>query len=130
MDAPAVAVSADGKRVAVAWMDERARGNRDVWWRVATSGKFAEERPLHDEAANLQAHPALAIDEAGIVHAAWEDGRSGPTKIYYASSAGGKNQAVSGEGRAAFPSLVCTKSSVVIAWETGDEKVMARALPR
>jgi hypothetical protein len=132
MDAPAVAVSADGKRVAVAWMDERAGKNqKDVWWRVAKEGRFTTpETALSDDARNIQAHPQLAIDDAGVVHAVWEDGRAGATKIYYASSAKPKNVPVSDEGRGGFPSLVITKSSIVVVYETGDEKVVARTFGR
>jgi hypothetical protein len=118
MDAPAVAVSADGKRIAVAWMDQRTGNNqRDVWWRVAKDGKFGAEASLHEKADGLQAHPALAVDAKGVVHAAWEDGREGPTRVMYATSEKKENVALSGGGRAGFPSLACGPDFVVAVWE-------------
>ena len=48
MDAPAVAVSNDGKKVAAAWMDMRAgKNDRDVQWTVGSAGKFAPESTVH-----------------------------------------------------------------------------------
>lgn len=132
MDAPAVAVSADGKRVGVAWMDQRSGNNqRDVWWRLAKDGRFAAvEAALPDDTRNIQAHPALAVDDAGTVHAVWEDGRGGPTKIYYANSKDPKNVPLNDEGRCGFPSIACGKAGVVVVYETGDEKVICRVLPK
>jgi hypothetical protein len=49
MDAPAVAVSNDGKKIAAAWMDMRAgKNDRDVQWTVGAGGKFAPETTVHD----------------------------------------------------------------------------------
>lgn len=129
MDAPAVAVSADGKRIAVAWMDQRTGNNqRDVWWRVAKDGKFGAEAALPEKAEGLQAHPALVVDAKGVVHAAWEDGREGPTRIWYATSEKKERVALSEGGRAGFPALARGKDFVVAVWETGDEKVQCRVM--
>ncbi len=132
MDAPAVAVSADGKRSAVAWMDERAGKNqKDVWWRMGKDGRYgAPESALADDMKNIQAHPQLAIDETGVVHAVWEDGRAGATRIYYATSAKPGNVPVSDEGRCGFPSLAVTKTAIVIVYEAGEERVVCRTVAR
>jgi hypothetical protein len=117
MDAPAVAVSRDGKKLAVAWMDLRAGGNnRQVYWTFASRGAFAMESPVGDDPKGVKGHPSLAIDSQGIIHAAWEDFRSGVLRIRYRSS-DGKDIAVSPEkGKASFPSLACGKV-VGVAYE-------------
>lgn len=132
MDAPAVAVSADGKRVAVAWMDMRSgRDKRDMWWRIAKEGRFAgSDSALSESAEGIQAHPALCMDDEDVVHAAWEDGRSGPTTIYYTNSERKGNVAISSGGRCGFPSIAVWKQGVVIAYETADERAVCRVLER
>lgn len=122
MDAPAVAVSNDGKKVAAAWMDMRA-GNRDVLWTVGTAGKFSPEAPAHDDAANTQGHPSLAFDAEGTAWCAWEDCRGGPNdqRIYAAESKTRKNVAVSapGEGKCGYPSLAAGGGLMGVAYESG-----------
>lgn len=110
MDAPAVAVSRDGKKFAAAWMDMRTgRNDRKVYWTVASGGALPRETPLADDPKGLKGHPALAVDAKGIMHAAWEDLRSGEQRIYWTSSEkGAKNVALSPAGtKASFPSVAC-----------------------
>src|SRR5882672_9032791 len=99
MDAPAVAVSRDGKKLAAAWMDMRNGANdRQVYWTLASGGAFRKEAPLADDPKGLKGHPSLAIDAKGNVHAAWEDNRSPVQRIRYRSSEGaGKDIALSPE---------------------------------
>ena len=104
MDAPAVAVSRDGKTIAAAWMDMRAgTNNRDVQWTIGTGGKFAPETSVNDDSAGTQGHPSLTIAPDGTVWCAWEDGRSGPNaqRIYVSDSATKKNRPLSAEGEGA-----------------------------
>jgi hypothetical protein len=100
MDAPAVAVSNDGKKVAAAWMDMRSGPNlRHVQWTVGPAGKFAPEATANDDPKGMQ----------GTRGCAWEDPRLGPNaqRIYAASSKSKNNPAVSGEaeGKCGYPSL-------------------------
>lgn len=124
MDAPAVAVSNDGKKIAVAWMDKRSGGNnRDVYWTIGISGKFAPETPVHDTNQGLQGHPSLVFDRKGTAWCAWEDARSGPNspRIYAVNSRTTVNFRVSedGEGKAGFPSLAAAGDRVAVAYEAG-----------
>ena len=99
MDAPAAAVSRDGKLRAAAWMDIRSgRNDRDVRWTRSTGAAFAPEAAVHDDTAGLQGHPALAIGPDGAVWCAWEDARGGPNaqRICVADPRSGRNVAVSG----------------------------------
>jgi len=69
MDAPAVAVR-DGQ-ITVAWMDRR-QGTADVWWAMATRGRFQPEALVHATPAGNQGHPHLVATPEGVV-AAWTD---------------------------------------------------------
>ncbi|HYE97257.1 MAG TPA: hypothetical protein VEJ18_00035 [Planctomycetota bacterium] len=123
MDAPAVAVSHDGKTMAAAWMDMRAgRNNRDVQWTVSSGGRFAPETTVHDDTSGLQGHPALAIAEDNTVWCAWEDGRGGPNdqRIYVADSKSRKNVPLSdaSEGKCGYPSLAARQGWVGVVYES------------
>lgn len=117
MDAPAVAVSRDGK-IAAAWMDMRGgTTNRDVQW----SFQGGAESTVHDDAAGAQGHPSLVWAE-GKFWCAWEDGRSGPNsrRIYAADSVSKKNVALSeeGEGKCAYPALAANGAFVGAVYES------------
>lgn len=122
MDAPAVAVSRDGKTMAAAWMDMRSgRNDRDVQWTLASGGRFAPETTVHDDTRGLQGHPSLAVGPDGTVWCAWEDGRGGPNdqRIYVADSRTKANVAVSGpsEGKCAFPAVASGGDLVGLVYE-------------
>ncbi len=127
MDAPAVAVSRDGKKLAAAWMDLRSgRNDRQVYWTLTSGGAFRKEALIADDPKGIKGHPSLAIDDAGTVHAAWEDDRSGVQRIRY-RSADGKDIPVSPEkGKSSFPSLACGKI-VGVAFEFGNDAVFVAA---
>ena len=117
MDAPAVAVSADGKTIAVAWMDtRRGRQERDVFWRILKNGRPGPEMPLAEDASGTQGHTALAIDKKGVVHAVW----SSDGKILYRTLRKGskvKTISASDEREAGQPSLAANGGSVVVVYE-------------
>lgn len=124
MDAPVVAVSSDGRKVAAAWMDMRAgRNDRDVQWTFGADGRFAPEATVHDVGTGTQGHPTLIFDRDGVAWCAWEDGRSGPNslRIYAADSKSRKNVQVSddGEGKCGYPSLASGGGVVGVAYEAG-----------
>jgi hypothetical protein len=124
MDAPAVAVSRDGTRIAAAWMDFRAGGNlRHVQWTVAIGGKFGPEISPSDDPKGGQGHPSLALDKDGTAWCAWEDSRSGPNsvRIYAADSKTRKNVQVSddSEGKCAYPNLAWGGGVLGVAYEAG-----------
>lgn len=123
MDAPAAAVSRDGRTIAAAWMDMRAGGgDRDVLWTLGTNGRFPAETAVHDDTRGLQGHPSLALAPDGTVWCAWEDARGGPNeqRIYVADSRTRRNLAASGpsEGKCAFPTLAAGGSVVGLVYES------------
>lgn len=123
MDAPAVAVTSDGKKIAVAWMDTReGASNRNVYWTLSAGGRFAPETAVHDDTQGAQGHPALVFDKDGVAWCAWEDARGGPNnqQIYVTESKTRKNVAVSA-GRGAYPSLASSAAGVAVAYEAGDD---------
>lgn len=113
MDAPAVAVTRDGKRLTTAWMDASGGdGNRNVLWSVGGSAQSV----VHSDLKGEQGHPTVAVDNAGIFHLAWEDSRGGKSKIMYLSSMPkAKEQEISADG-GTQPSIAAGKS-VGLAWE-------------
>lgn len=128
MDAPSVAVSNDGKKMVVAWMDMRAGGgDRDVQWAIARGGKFAPETTVHDTKKGAQGHPSVAFDASGTAWCAWEDGRAGGNgiRIYATNSKKPENIQVSsaGEGRAGFPVLAAGAKDVGVVYEAGGAAV-------
>ena len=118
MDAPAVAVNADGKLIAVAWMDMRRRRNeRDAFWRLIEKGKPKKAEPLGPDAGE-QGHAALAIDEKDVVHAVWEsDG-----KILYRNG-GGEPREIGAGGQ---PSLAYRGGVLAAAYESGGGAMVKR----
>ena len=123
MDAPAVAVSYDGKKMAAAWMDMRAgRNDRDVQWTLGTGGKFTPESPAHDATQGTQGHPSVTFDKDGVAWCAWEDSRNGPNsvRIYVVDSKTRKNVPISdeGEGKCGYPSLACGGGILGIVYES------------
>ena len=124
MDAPAVAVSHDGKTMAAAWMDMRSGpNNRDVQWTLGSAGKFAPEVTVNDDKTGLQGHASLAVAADGTVWCAWEDGRVGPNdqRIYVADAKTRKNVALTApaEGKCGFPSLASGGGWIGVAYESG-----------
>ncbi len=125
MDAPAVAVAADGKKRAAAWMDTRSGGDKNVYW----SEGFTTDAMIHTEAKGRQGHPALVYDERGGLYAAWEDERSGRPQIYLMTPQKPKgNVLASGDDRnAGYPSLALGGGMVVLVYEC-DRGVVFRKL--
>lgn len=123
MDAPGVAVSNDGQKIAAAWMDMRSgKNNRDVQWTIGTKSSLAPEATVHDVLEGTQGHPAVIFDRDGTAWCAWEDARSGPnnSRIYAANSKTRKNLQISddAEGRCGYPSLAVSGGIVGVAYES------------
>jgi hypothetical protein len=122
MSAPAVAVSAEGKKFVAAWMDKRAgKDDLNVYWALSDRPVFAEDSPVHDETKGLQNHPSVAFDRSGTAWVAWEDGRSDIQAIRVRSSApSSKDRPLSdpSEGAAGFPALAAGGGIVGVAYET------------
>jgi hypothetical protein len=117
MDAPAVAVSDDGKQTAVAWMDLRAGGgDRDVQWTLGGA-----ETSAADDTRGTQGHPSLVFDAQGVAWCAWEDTRLGPNaqRIFATDSKSRKNVQVSAdaEGKAGYPALARAGASIGVLYE-------------
>ena len=121
-DAPAVAVSADGKTVAAAWMDTRdLDGDTNVYLTIARDGKFARESRINDDARYYQGHPSIALDGEGVAWVAWEDGRHGVQRVYAANSKNETNVSASGakDPKGGHPSIAAQGSFVGVAFEFG-----------
>jgi hypothetical protein len=129
MDAPAVAVTSDGKKVAAAWMDMRAgKNDRSVFWTLSNGGAFAPESSAAEDAKDIQSHPSLCVDADGDVHIVFEDMKSGKQIYHRTSAKGSKDVAItSNEGECAFPSIACGKT-LGVAYESGG-KIVFRAVP-
>jgi len=125
MDAPQVAVSRDGSKMAAAWMDFRAGTNvRHVQWTFGAAGRFGPETPAGDDSRGGQGHPSLAFDAEGAAWCAWEDTRRGINAqgIFAADSKTKKNIAVSteGEGKCGYPTLACAAGALGVVYESGN----------
>lgn len=129
-DAPAVAVSADGKTAAVAWMDTRdGESDPNVYWTAQKEGKFVQESRASDVSNYYQGHPTVAVDGLGIAWFAWEDGRHGVQRVYVANAANRVNVSLTGEKdpKGESPSLAAQGGFVGIAYRLG-ENVVFRVL--
>ncbi len=124
MDAPAVAVSADGKKLAFGWMDMRTRsGERDVWWLLPGRPK---EEALAEKNDGEQGNVSLAMDDEGTVYAAWHSA----TNVVVRTSKNPKNDVVSTEASANFPSIAIRGDVKVVVYECkkdGRDVVVCRA---
>src|SRR5579862_300467 len=124
MDAPQVAVSRDGAKIATAWMDFRAGSNlRHVQWSVGGGGRIPPETSASDDTKGGQGHPSLAFDGAGVVWCAWEDTRRGINAqgIFAADWKTKKNLAISteDEGKCAYPTLANAGGTLGVIYESG-----------
>lgn len=114
MDAPAAAVSADGKRIAFGWMDMRRKaGDRDVWWRIVREGKPGPESPLDGKLEGAQGHVSVAWDAEGVAYAAWESQGS----IRTLRSNRPEASTISREPEASFPSLAVRGTSRIVVYQ-------------
>jgi sugar lactone lactonase YvrE len=122
MSAPAVAVSANGKKFAVAWKDIRT-GEPNVYWSISDKPELAEGQLVHDEARGNQDHPSLCIDASGTVWVAWEDSRAGQKRIWVRSSrTGDVGRSLSNPvERASFPTIATSKDLVAVVYESQNE---------
>jgi hypothetical protein len=144
MDAPAVAVTRDGEMIAMAWMDLRSGRNDRQIYSMPLPG-MASEKPLADDPKGIKGHPSISFDEQSVLHAAWEDSRSGVLRVRYRAlqpawedfhlgdrrirnrvwNPEGKDVGLSPEqGKASFPSLACGKT-VGVAYEWGGHVAFA-----
>src|SRR5262245_31844412 len=131
MSAPAVAVSADGKKFAAAWKDVR-EGNARVWWSFAGEPKFSKDAPIAPEPKTLRDHPSLAADGEDF-WAAWEETRDGKPGVRARSSvskAAPLDLADAPQGKPAFPVIACGAGLVVVAWEEAQRGGPSRVLAR
>jgi len=111
MNAPAVAVSDDAKKYAVAWMGQPDGKDRDVFWSLTG----AADLRLGDDAKGTQGYVSAGIDASKIFYVVWEDERSGKSSVFMTSSApGAKNERLAED--ASWPVLSAGKS-VGVVWE-------------
>jgi hypothetical protein len=123
MDAPAVAVHADGRKVAMGWMDMRnGRQDRDVWWRTLEGGKLGAETALAENKGGSQGHVSLAFDDAGVCHAAW----ASEGKVVVCTSKAPKNEILD-DG--AFPGVVVRGDLKIVVYESGRRVLLRKPFP-
>jgi hypothetical protein len=125
MDAPSVAVSPDGKKLAVAWMDGR-EGERAAWLRLPP----AKEIRLRADPSKLQEHPQLAMDASGGVWVVWEEASGRDERVYGLSPGAQTPVLLSGEEGGRFPVVAWSeKTGAIVAYETS-EGVQVRRWPQ
>ena len=123
MSAPAVAVSRDGKKLAVAWMMEQTGGNLDVLW---TAGAEAVMTAKNDGDQN---HPTLAVDDKGVFYSTWMDLRGGKPRVWgRTSDKGAKDEPISSDddGDAYYPVVASGGGLTVVVYEAGKDNVLLR----
>ena len=123
MSAPAVAVSADGKKFAAAWKDVRT-GTASVYWAVSDSLSFTEDSPIHRRLGVEQNHPSVAFDASGTISVAWEESHPQGQQIWIRSSlASDKGRAISDEsdGWASFPVIASNGGLIGVVYETDND---------
>ena len=90
---PAMAVDPVSGAIYVAWPDSR-NGNLDIFASASTDGGItwsANHKLNDDSGSNTQWMVDIAVDNASVVHAAWEDNRKGAWNIFYSNSTDGGN---------------------------------------
>lgn len=125
-DAPSVAVSADGKTAAVAWMDTRdGVADPNVYWTIQKDGKVLPDTRAHDSGNYYQGRPSVAVDGLGVAWFAWEDARQSVQRVYVANSANRTNVPLGGEkdAKGAFPSIAAQGNFVGVAYACGENVV-------
>jgi hypothetical protein len=124
MSAPAVAVSADGKKFVVAWKDLRiGRNDPHVYWSISNRSDSFEDAPIDFEPGAKQNHPSVALDRVGTAWVAWEDTRSKTQRIWVRNSKDkNRGEPISDldEGEASFPSLAVNRDIVAVVYETAN----------
>jgi hypothetical protein len=80
---PCIAVDSSGNAFAL-WVDYR-NGNPDIYFahRPAGGNWGANVRVNDDGGTAFQSSPAVVVDGNGTAYAVWEDGRNGPSDIYF-----------------------------------------------
>ena len=129
-NAPALAISADGARFAVAWMDQRVpKDPGNVYWTVGPRRRLPEESVTHDVRSRYQGRPAVAFGRDGTAWCVWEDGRDSTQHLYALCSKSRKNVRVTEEDETpvAFPALASGGGGVALAYES-DGSVALRLL--
>src|SRR6185503_1633141 len=83
-DAPAAALTGDGKLIAAAWMERRdVERDADVFWTYGAPGKLKSDTSCHDDRRYQQRRPTIAIDGDGTVWCAWEDSRQTLQRVFF-----------------------------------------------
>ncbi|MBV8878685.1 MAG: exo-alpha-sialidase [Planctomycetaceae bacterium] len=123
IEGPALAVTADGKTLAAAWMDLRSlERDPDVYWSYGPPGKLGRDSDPHDDRRYSQRRPTLAIEPDGTVWCAWEDSRLSTQRIFFTNTKDPANVPVGTdkEGGCFAPCLAAGGGKIGLAYQTAD----------
>ena len=123
-DAPAAALTGDGKLIAAAWMERRdVERDADVFWTYGAPGKLKSDTSCHDDRRYQQRRPTLAIDADGTVWCAWEDSRQTTLRVFFTWSKTEFNVPLADpkELPSSWPSLASAGPKVAVAYQLGKD---------
>jgi len=122
-EAPALAITADAKTLAAAWMDRRdLERDANIYWAFGPPGKFCRDTDPHDDRRFIQRRPTLAVEPDGTVWCAWEDGRLSTQRVFFASTKAPANVPLGDEkeGGGFSPCLAAGGGKVGIVYQSGE----------
>jgi hypothetical protein len=132
-DAPAAALTPDGKVLALAWMERRdVERDADVFWTYGPPGKLRPDTCCHDDRRYQQRRPTLAIDADGTVWCAWEDSRLTIQRVFFTWTKTEFNIPFDDprDVPSSWPSLASGGGKVAIAYQLGKDVVFRVLSPK
>jgi hypothetical protein len=103
---------------------DMSRGDRDVWWLLPGKDKGTS---LAERTEGKQGNASLAMDSEGVIYAAWHS----KGMVVICSSKNPKNDIVSTESEADYPSVGAGGGGAVVVYECmrdGKQVVICREL--
>jgi hypothetical protein len=133
MSAPAVAVSADGTMLVVAWKDVRT-GEPNVYWAASAGPSFSRDALLHEDTRGEQNYPSVTVESSGAAWAVWVDKRPERQRVWARPStenARGQEVSEQADGAVDYPVVAAGGGLVGVVYEAkkeGKNVVMFRLL--
>lgn len=122
---PSVVVDPEGG-VHVAWYKDDGRKYR-IWYAYQAPGADAFDLPRAISQGEGDAfNAALAVDAAGVVHAAWDELHDDGYRIMHRTLPdGGSRVLASGLDGGEYPAIAAWNGTVLVAWATFDGRLLA-----